>query len=236
MKTGIFSRWKAGRCALCQRCTRSQLDICQYCIARLPLSLSTCVTCALPLPVALKANLRQCGRCLRHPPPVDATVSVCRYAYPADALVLGLKFRAELKYGRIIGELLASTLQQRCTATGGPSSTDLLVPVPLSRWRFATRGYNQSQEIARTLSRVLSIPCRPDVLRRCRHSQPQAGLRGDSRQQNVRGAFFSSNVAGQRVAIVDDVMTTGSTAFAAARALRQAGARSVVVWVFARAV
>ena len=111
---------------------------------------------------------------------------------------------------------------------------DLILPVPLSVERLAERGFNQAMEIARPLARRLGVPVRDEAVR-LRHTPPQASLPMDERHHNIRNAFhIPVELSGQVVAVVDDVMTTGATLNDMARALKQAGARSVVNLVVTR--
>lgn len=171
-----------------------------------------------------------CGACLQRPPRFDACIAPYRYSYPLDSMIRGLKYGGAIAYGRVLGELFARRLQQR------PRTADVLLPVPLGAVRFAKRGYNQAIELATRLSQRLDIPMRTDVLSRTRDTLEQAGLDRRARRKNLRKAFaLTGRVTGQRVAIVDDVITTGSTANEIARLLKRAGVSHVEVWVIARA-
>ena len=138
------------------------------------------------------------------------------------------------KYGRIqtlagpLGRLLAQALPR-------DQSFDLIVPMPLhwrKRWR---RGFNQSALLARQIARRTSVPVR-NVLRRVRHTAAQAGLTNAKRRLNVSGAFRARmRLDGQRVLLIDDVMTTGATAASCARAIKLAGASHVTLLTLARA-
>jgi len=163
-----------------------------------------------------------CGRCLASPPHYDRTVALFAYRFPADALVHALKFRNELA----LAPFLSSLLKERI---GQP--VDCIVPVPLSAQRLRERGYNQSVEIARHLGGKLEI----GACVRERDAPPQAGLDREARRRNVRGAFrCKRSFTGERIAVVDDVMTTGATLDELARTLKQAGAQRVVNWVICR--
>jgi ComF family protein len=154
------------------------------------------------------------------------------YAWPVDTLVLGLKFRGERSHGRVLGELLG-----RARSGLGPPWPDAVVPVPLHPLRLAGRGYNQSAELAHYASRRLALACRPRALARVRSTRPQSGLGAAERSANVVAAFAArERVAGLRIALVDDVVTTGSTAASAAAALRAAGAAGVELWAAAAAL
>jgi ComF family protein len=205
-----------GTCFVCRGAARGTL--CESCDADLPrLSAVLCPRCALDSPAGAV-----CGRCLASPPHYDATVAALAYRFPADALVHALKFRGELA----LAPFLSSLLKERI---GQP--VDRIVPVPLSARRLRERGYNQAVEIARHLGGRLES----DACVRERDAPPQAGLDREARQRNVRGAFrCRRSFAGERIAVVDDVMTTGATLDELARTLKQAGAQSVVNWVICR--
>jgi ComF family protein len=144
-----------------------------------------------------------------------------------DALVSRFKYGGALHYGALLGRLLAEACQA--------SRVDGLVPVPLHRARLAERGFNQAQELARPVGRALGVPVLTGLCSRPLAAPPQAGLRARQRYRNLDGAFaVTTEAAGRRLAIIDDVLTTGSTARAVAGALLDAGAVSVEVWAVAR--
>jgi ComF family protein len=218
MRPRIASVLFGGSCFLCRG--RAQDLLCAECDADLPrLESALCPRCALPSPGGAL-----CGRCLSKPPAYDATRAALAYDFPADALVHALKFRGELA----LAPLLASLLLERTRA----DAVDHVVPAPLSRERLRQRGYNQSVEIARHLRRqALDVA----LCERTRDGRPQIELPYDERQSNVRGAFrCTRSLIGARIAVVDDVMTTGATLHEIARTLKAAGAAHVVNWVVAR--
>ena len=114
----------------------------------------------------------------------------------------------------------------------------MLIPVPLHGLRMISRGFNQAYELATYASRVLSVDLQADAIRRKRHTRAQSGLSRKQRRQNLRGAFcwHGPRKPARHVALVDDVMTTGTTVTECARVLKRAGAKRVDVWVAARAV
>jgi ComF family protein len=153
------------------------------------------------------------------------------YAAPFDFLVHALKYRGQLATGRVLGTLLADHIE----ALGLQVDVDVIVPVPLHPARHAERGFNQSAEIARHLGRRLRLPVEESLAVRRRATPPQVGLHLEERRRNLVDAFVAGPACGRRVAIVDDVTTTGTTLQELARVLSQAGAVTVDAWCVARA-
>ncbi len=232
--TGTILRWLwPSRCVLCSGPGRIALDLCNDCHADLPRNEVACARCAQPLAVASPAIATLlCGGCLRRPPHFDVARCAFRYAYPVDHLVRALKFRGAVTQARVLGELLAAHIADR-----SPQALPAcLIPVPLARKRFQARGYNQAIEISRSIERRLGIPLRTELVVRMRETTEQAGMKKHQRRRNVRGAFtLTAALPAKHVAIVDDVITTGSTANELARVLKRAGADRVEVWAVARA-
>jgi ComF family protein len=164
------------------------------------------------------------------PAPLRRSCAPFAYAPPLDHLVHALKYRGQLATARVLGTLLADWLSRR----GLPREVDVIVPVPLHPDRHAERGFNQSAELARQLGRRLELPVAESLAVRRRATPPQVGLHLDERRRNLAGAFGAGPAAGLRVAIVDDVTTTGTTLQELAGVLMQAGARSVDAWCVAR--
>jgi ComF family protein len=157
-------------------------------------------------------------------------VAAYRYAPPLDRLIQGAKYNGRLDWIELCSRELAERLRG---ATGGVQA---LVPVPLHRTRLRERGYNQSLELARPLGRRFGLRVLTAGIRRLRPTLPQTGLSRELREKNVRRAFaVDCPLDGLHLAIVDDVMTSGATIEAFARALRRAGAADVEAWVVARA-
>jgi ComF family protein len=212
------------------RAVRAALDLCAACEAELPANRSACQRCAEPLSATSKSLV--CGACLQRPSLFDATYAPFRYAYPLDHLIQGLKFRREIAAGRVLGQLFArSLIRSRRDAL-----PELIVPVPLARGRYRERGYNQACELALPIVELTGIALRSDLVARRRETQEQTTLDRSRRRRNVRGAFVSlAPLPAQHVAILDDVITTGSTVAELAKVLRHAGAQHIEVWAIARA-
>jgi ComF family protein len=220
-----------GICTVCRRWTRGRL--CSGCLQRFAAAVPRCVQCGLHAPV----GALRCGACLRRgsDAPIDATVAAVDYGFPWDGLIAGFKFHQRLDLGDALARLLATAL----AAAALPSSVELIVPVPLAAGRLRERGYNQAWELARRVARWRGIAARPDLLLRLKNTAHQLGLSERERAANLRDAFFvepaqRALLKGRRVALVDDVATSGATADEAARTLKAAGAREVQLWVVAR--
>ncbi len=169
-----------------------------------------------------------CGRCQRRPPTFDRIRAPWLYASPLDTCIQELKFHGGLAAGRLLGQLLARQLQRVDIAV------DHIVPMPLHRSRLRGRGFNQSMELAGPVARALDVELSPGMLLRHRQTAAQAELPLAARHGNVRDAFRAGEVVGLRIAVVDDVVTSGGTAEAAARTLKDAGASVVEVWAVCR--
>lgn len=220
----------AGNCLLCAARASAGKDLCVACEQALPRTAWACPRCAAHGAV-MESEGQSCGHCQQQPPAYISTHAAFRYAFPVNKLIQQLKFRDHLEHARLLGSYLARHLQ-----TLSDPLPDVVVPVPLHPSRLRERGYNQSLEIARVVARSLRLPLDWKNAQRIRPTLPQMELPREQRRQNVRGAFRTEAVfAGQRVAIVDDVMTSGHTVEALAGSLLQSGAQEVRVWVVARA-
>lgn len=211
------------QCLLCGD-VAAHLPLCQPCRQDLPwLSTPCCPICSLPT-----SGGETCGACLQHPPAFDATHAALRYTYPIDALLRQHKYGNLLAASHLLGALLADHLVHA-------PLPDLLIPMPLHPLRLRERGFNQAAEIARILAKRLDVPVMVQGCQRTRNTPSQAGLSLAERRRNLKGAFACHvDVSGRRVALIDDVMTTGASLEALARVVKQAGASTVDCWVVAR--
>jgi ComF family protein len=231
------------RCVLC-RDAAAGMDLCIDCLNDLPWLHSTCRLCGIDLPASIPpsdalnnalANPRICGACSKEPPQIDRTISALRYEFPVAEMVATMKFGKQICFARVLGELLTIRIQE--LSTGGDLIVpDLLVPVPLSHSRQFRRGFNQSEVIASSVARVLHIPVENFLIKRIRNTAPQSGLKRTARQQNIRGCFRVNNsqLAGKHIAIIDDVITTGSTVAEITRVLKKNKVGNIQVWSVAR--
>jgi ComF family protein len=210
-------------CHLCGADSAAR-PLCAACLKELPwLQENRCAVCAVTL-----ATGRVCGACLEQPPRFEKVEAVFAYRYPVDALIRAYKYRGRLALARVLAELLAREVAR---------DIDVIVPTPLAPRRLAERGFNQALEIARVVAAETGIALIPDACRKTTDTPPQASLPWKERSRNVRRTFVcDADFDGERVAVVDDVLTTGATLNELARVLRKAGAGSVRGWVIARAL
>lgn len=218
-------------CVLCgDRGQPPLLDICVPCAADLPLNATPCPRCAQPLPPGLVLP-GPCGRCLHQSHPFDRALAPFLYDYPLDHLIHAFKYGAVLAYGRVLGMLMAHYVCARQEPL-----PQALLPVPLHPKRHRERGFNQAHELARPLAELLEIPIDGTLCRRRRATEDQTELDAAQRRRNVRDAFcLTREPRYSHVALIDDVLTTGSTTGEMARILKRAGVERVDVWAIARA-
>lgn len=215
------------QCLLCGQGSSRAQDLCHACFQQLPWQSVACARCALPLAAETASTV--CGQCLRSPPPQDATFAPLRYEYPLTQLIHAFKFRGVHAAGRVLGELFAAAV---------PATIDLpdcLLPVPLHRTRLRERGFNQATLLAHGLQDTLGLPVLDRAMQRLRPTEVQSGMNAVARRRNMRTAFALGNEElPAHIAIVDDVMTTGSTAGEVCRLLRASGVTRIDVWTLAR--
>lgn len=220
-----------GRCWLCDMpLAISHWGICSCCRAHLPYPASLCPRCALP--AATEACI--CGRCLLRPPPWSAIVCITGFEPPLSNLIHKLKFQNRPAVANALSRLLllrilAARDQRRIILP------DLILSVPLHRRRLQKRGYNQSALIALALARWLGCTYCQSGLSRLRATTAQRQLSAALRKANLRSAFrVEVPVKGLRIALVDDVVTTGSTIAEICQRLAEQGAADVQIWCLCR--
>lgn len=224
---GLLRRWIVPSACLVCAGDAEPGTVCAGCRASLPWNRVTCPVCALPLRSVLA---HVCASCAAEPPHFDATLAAFRYEAPITQAIAGLKYHAQFRQSRWLGAEIARLAAERSNLL-----PDLLVPVPLHPSRLRSRGYNQALELARGITRHLAIDIDWRTATRVRATADQIGKRARERRKEVRKAFaVSTAVSGRHIALIDDVMTTGSTVDELARAAREAGAARIEVWVAAR--
>lgn len=208
--------------------------LCPQCWGRLRfLAPPCCDACGHPFEIdpGVSAGPVLCGRCLAEPPPWARARAVFAYDDSSKPLLLRFKHADRLEGAPAFGRWLARAGGELLT------DADLIVPVPLHRWRLLARRYNQAALLALALGRESGIAVAVDALRRPRRTPPQGHFSREQRQRNVRGAFVvrpGLDLAGRRVVLVDDVLTTGATLGECARLLSRHGAARVDVLTLGR--
>lgn len=218
-----------GPCEVCRRW--SDRPFCAACLSRHGGPRRRCPHCGLA-----GDGSRPCSACAQERSPIDACHIAFDYAFPWDGLIHAFKFGGRIELARPLADALHRVLPVQGP---GHAAVDLVLPVPLSPQRLRERGYNQAWLLARRVARALDRPADDQALLRPLDTPHQTGLARAERRRNLRGAFMVDpsarpRLAGRRVALVDDVVTTGSTVREAARELRRGGAASVEVWALAR--
>ncbi|MDK2872701.1 MAG: hypothetical protein PWQ64_465 [Desulfomicrobiaceae bacterium] len=226
----MMGNWGAWRGRRCQGCGAVVAEgwLCAQCSRHMPRQTHSFCPCCGEIRAGAAGPPLVCGRCRLDPPPWSAVAFWGGYAGPLRRLLVRLKFAGELGLVGVLGWMMAEAVQARGLAA------DVVVPVPMRPSGLVERGFNQSVELGRMLSRRMGWPMR-QLLTKIRDTERQARLSCAERQVNVGGAFVSAPVHGLRVAVVDDIMTTGATARACAWALKATGAREVWCAVVARA-
>lgn len=214
---------------------REPFGLCQACDSDLPrLSAAHCPQCALPASHGSHpATAQVCGHCLQSPPAFDRTRALFSYEYPVDAMLQRYKYQHKLH----MAEHFAGRIAQALTdpVNNARALPDLMIPMPLHPARLSERGYNQSLEIAKQLHKTLAVPLDATSCIRTRLTPPQASLPLKARVKNMKDAFACTRrFDGLRIALVDDVMTTGASLNALAKTIKAAGAEQVECWVIAR--
>jgi len=226
----VHNCFLSSTCLLCDRPGAAGRDLCHGCADELPFIRAACERCAIPLPL-LQAGASVCGQCQQSLPAFDTARALFHYREPVDQLIKGLKFNGKLHNARLLGELMAEHL-----ITSDMKRPDAIVPVPLHPVRLRQRGFNQALELARPIARRMGVPLLPQLCQRLRDTVPQLGQDAKARRRNLKGAFAVADLDSiKHAVVVDDVMTTGSTAELLAQALKRAGAERVELWVCARA-
>ncbi len=172
-----------------------------------------------------------CAQCALKPPRFEAVSAGFWYEPPLDALIHRFKYGADLRLGRALALAMAQTMLP-------PLAIEVLLPVPLAPRRQRSRGFNQAAVLTRDLGAAWRLPVLLDAVQRRRETPHQARLHASARRENLRGAFAVERaraIAGRRVGVVDDVLTTGATLNALAEVLLESGAAAVQGIVLARA-
>ncbi len=211
-------------CILCGNHDANTTGLCHGCLDDLPwLSTCLCQQCGLP------SNGKVCGQCLNEKPAFDTTKALFQYDFPIDRLLQHYKYGTSLHLADTFAQLWHHHFNSE------KPDIDLIIPMPVHKNRLQTRGFNQALEIAKPISNHYQIDLSVKHCERIRHTEPQASLPYAQRIKNMKGAFSAAQpLNGKKIAIIDDVMTTGASLNALASSLKHAGALHVECWVIAR--
>ncbi|RFZ86325.1 ComF family protein [Shinella sp. WSJ-2] len=222
-------------CAGCGVLTGSKASLCPKCWSRLAfIERPYCEVLGTPFSHDLGPGILSADA-IANPPPFDRLRSVALYDDLARVLVQSLKYRDRTD----LAPMMAGWMLR--AGDGAVEAADLIVPVPLHRFRLVWRKFNQAAELSRALAAASGTPVLFDVVRRTKRTRRQIGLGPRAREENVRGAFSITQegrekLFGRHVVLVDDVYTTGATVSAVTRTLKRAGVADVTVLTFARAL
>lgn len=223
------------RCAICFEPVGKHGALCGKCWQSVHfIADPICYKCGLPFEYHI-GEKALCGRCMEHKPVYTEARSVFKYDDISKKQVLAFKYNDKTQLAPVFGEWLARV------AVPYVERAYAIIPVPLHYFRLFARRYNQASLLSYALAKHIHLPVLPDTLQRTRRTQSQAGLSRRQRDDNMRGAFHvpsarRMHIRNKPVILVDDVMTTGATLNACARALHDAGATDVYALTLARTV
>jgi ComF family protein len=223
--------WIPSQCAVCKAWPGNGM-VCEPCVTRFAQPVRRCATCALALKTGISADIKRCGACMVKPPPLDECLTAVPYEYPWSDCIASYKFGNNPAWASTFALLLKSAP----SIEHAIDKADVITPIPLSTARLQHRGYNQALEICKHLNREKTDAT---LLLRIKDTLTQSSLSKSERIKNVKAAFAveplrAKELQNKRIVLIDDVMTSGATLFAAAASLRQAGAAHITAIVFAR--
>jgi len=227
----VLSLFFPYRCVLCQQRSEVKRDLCLSCESlQTIMPASHCSVCAIPLETTENSSL--CGECLLTRPHYRQAFIPYIYEHGIRTMISQLKFNARfVNTDLLAGMFLTAASQQQLEAA------EALIPMPLHRRRQSQRGYNQSLLLANAIGKKWDLPVASQYCRRIKHIPPQSGLTRKQRVKNIKGIFeIIREVPYRHIAIIDDVMTTGSSVNELAKMFKQAGVKRVDVWCIARTV
>lgn len=217
-------------CLLCL--TSTDRNLCQSCIEHLPFNYSACPRCALPFNTRLINSIELCGECLTQPPAFHSSISPFIYQPPIKQWLHQFKYRGDFADGeRLVKQLIIAANNSQ------HAKPDFLIPVPMHWRKRFVRGFNQTDWLARRLSISLNIPILNALTRNAGHT-PQSQS-NKSQRQSLHGVYrlkssTTEKINNKRIALVDDVVTTGATSRAISTLLIAAKPKRIEIWSLAR--
>jgi ComF family protein len=233
MITLLKNNWllfnQSSLCILCELNLANATQLCHSCLTDLPWISHACLRCGTPLNTR-DPSLLMCPSCQKKPPPFEQAIAPFEYRFPIDQLIQLAKFSNQSHYLTPLAELLCSHILNLDTVTQMP---ELIIPVPMHRKRLLERQYNQAALLGRQVAKRLRIPFDTRLVIKNSDTPHQADLDRKARQKNLRNSFQCSQKPPSSVAVIDDVMTTGTTAAEISKALKRAGCQKVYIWTIA---
>ena len=212
-------------CALCNQYHPGSLAVCRPCHSYLTPIAPACYHCASSLP---DDGFLICGQCCKQKPAIDNLIAACQYEEPLRGLLHEFKYHEGLYLGSFLANLILDALPPNL------DKTQCLIPIPMHPKRLRQRGFNQSAELTKQLSRTLSIPYSLYDCMKTTNTAPQASLNAEQRRKNLTHAFNSNPLPYEHVTLIDDLVTTGSTINELAKILKKNGVSRVDAWCCAR--
>lgn len=201
--------------------------MCSFCIGYINPLGPACQRCASPLP---DDDLLICGQCIKAPPHFDKAIIAYTFEEPLRSLLHQFKYYNGLYLSSFLTHLMLNALQKI------PEKPQCLIPVPMHSQRIKQRGFNQAAILAKMLAKTLKLPVDLTSCTKQINTTPQASMDGEQRQKNLRKAFHSTPLVYEHVTLVDDLLTTGSTANELALTLKKTGVKRVDIWCCARTI
>ncbi|STY28392.1 competence protein ComF [Legionella wadsworthii] len=214
-------------CVLCNQFHDDKMAVCNSCIELMTPLGAACRYCAYPL---ADPHFLACGRCIKKPPSFDRAFINYIFEEPLRNLLHQFKYHNGLYLGSFLCQLMLLSLPNH------ENLPECLIPVPMHPQRIKARGFNQAAVLTRLLAKKLKLPFDLTKCQKVLNTKPQASLDGEQRKKNLREAFKTQKMPWKHVAIIDDLLTTGSTANEIACTLKKSGVAKVDVWCCARAV
>lgn len=215
-------------CVLCNQANPSPLAVCSECISLLPQLGPSCTHCANPLPDAFYPI---CGACIKKKPHFDLAAIAYSFEEPIRTLLHRFKYQNGLYLGPFLGQLIFNAKEQKKLPT-----PECLIPVPLHASKIKHRGFNQTLILTQFLAKRLHIPYDVKHCRKITNTLAQAHLDKIKRSGNIKKAFVVDKLPYRHIALVDDLLTTGSTLNELAKQLKKAGVCQVDIWCCARTI
>ncbi len=227
----ILHKLPLRRCTLCDTHGLDNQNVCHSCALEMPANINDCTGCARAHTDSARFL---CANCEKSPPPWQRCFIAMRYEIPADYLVKRFKYGGDRAAGRAMAEQMWTLSASFRDKLHNNLHDTLFVPVPLHKSRLQERGFNQAEYLASYLAAQCGTIVVPQALIRTRPTCPQVGLSKKARRLNMKNSFrINTLVANKHVVLVDDVLTTGSTARACSHVLMHAGAVDLTLWCYA---